>query len=317
MIQSAPGTVSFGQRLRRFWLEPMAAEIALEFSSVAVLGARVESRKGRAELQALASEPLREGTFAPTLQDPGFVGKEEMRDAVKRVLSRIAAAPGARAGLVIPDAVARFRLFAPDEVRAEPRQRDAVIAFRMQKLLPFPAADVRVVSAWPRSAAEPVLGIGFADQVVAAYEQVGRAYGLDVGSVETSSMALLRAIRRAGDVLLVRHDPSWLTLTLIREGWPISIRTMDAMVAESAEEVRRELASTAVFWRDRLAGERLSAAVVHASDRWFEVIESTARSEFGGPVERAEPPSGLFAAGLPASVLRSATPALALLGVEP
>ncbi|MBX7183814.1 MAG: hypothetical protein K1Y01_01590 [Vicinamibacteria bacterium] len=288
--------------------------MALEFSSIALVGARVESKRGKVELRSLVSEPLSEGTFVPTLEDPGFVNKEEMRDAARRVLAKIGAAPQARAALVVPDVVARFRLFAQEEVRAEPKRRDAVMAFRMQKLLPFPPADVRVISAWPRGSVDPVLGVGFSRSVLGAYEQVGHAFGLDVGSVETSSMALLRGIAAEGDALLVRHDPTWLTLTLMRQGWPLSIRSFDAAVARSPAEVRREIASTAVFWRDRLSGARLSSAVVHASDRWFEAISGDLGAVFACTAERAKPPAHLVVAGMPTAVERSAAPALALLG---
>ena len=305
---------SLSERLRRFFLDPEGAQIALEFSSVALVGARVESKRGKVELRALVSEPLSEGTFIPTLEDPGFVNKEEMRDAARRVLSKIGASPQARAALVVPDVVARFRLFAQDEVRSEPRKRDAVIAFRMQKLLPLPQADVKVISAWPRSATDPVLGIGFSSAVLSAYEHVGQAFGLDVGSVETSSMALLRGLDGDGDVLLARHDPTWLTLTLLREGWPVSIRSFDATVARSPEEVRREIASTAVFWRDRLSGTRLASAVVHASDRSFDSLSADIGAVFGCVAERARPPAHLVVSGMPTAVERSATPALALLG---
>ena len=301
-------------RLRHFFLDPEGAEVALEFSSVALVGARVESKRGKLELRALVSEPLSEGAFVPTLEDPGFVNKEEMRDAAKRVLSKIGAAPSARAALVVPDVVARFRLFAQDEVKTEPKKRDAVIAFRMQKLLPFAPADVRVISAWPRSATDPVLGVGFSSAVLGAYEHVGQAFGLDVGSVETSSMALLRGLDAPGDALLVRHDPTWLTLTLLRHGWPVSIRSFDATVARSLEEVRREIASTAVFWRDRLSGTRLDSAFVHSSDRWFEALSGNIRAVFECAAERAKPPAHLVVAGMPTAVERSAAPALALLG---
>ena len=102
----------------------------------------------------------------------------------------------------------------------------------------FPAdSDVRVISVWPRSPGDLVLGIGFSAGVLLAYEQVGQAFGLDVGSVETSSMALLRGLESEGDCLLVRHDPAWLTLTLTRNGWPLSIRSFDAAVARKPEEV--------------------------------------------------------------------------------
>ncbi len=302
------------QRLRHFLLEPSGAEVALEFSSVAVIGARVEQKRGRPELRALVSEPLSEGVFCPTLENPGFLDREQMRDAVKRVLSRVGAMPQARTAIVVPDVVARFRLFAQDEVQAEPSKRDATVAFRMQKLLSFPQGDARVISAWPRSAAEPVLAIGFSSAVMRAYEQVGDAFGLDVGSVETSSMALLKNLKTMGDLLLVRHDPQWLTLILTRDGWPVSIRSFDVEVAQSENEVRHEIASTAVFWRDRLQGKALGAAFIHATDPWFERLSAQVRSVFGGSPERVGCPANLVVSGIPGAIERQAAPALALLG---
>ena len=103
MIQPALRSRSIGGRLRRFFLVPAGPEIALEFSSVAIIGARVESKRGKVELRSLISEPLGEGAFVPTLEDPGFVNKDEIRDAAKRVLARIGAAPQARAAIVVPD----------------------------------------------------------------------------------------------------------------------------------------------------------------------------------------------------------------------
>lgn len=301
-------------KLRHFFLDPEGAEVALEFSSEGVAGARVEWRRGQLELRALASVPLSDGAFLPTLLDPGFLDRESLRDAVKSVLARIGAAPSVRAAIVVPDAVARFRLFTPEEVGTELKKRDTVVAFRMQKLLPFPASDVRVASAFSRSVADPVLGIGFSASVLSAYEQVGQAFGLDVGSVETSSMALLRGLPQGGDALLVRHDPSYLTLTLIRDGWPMSIRSFDASVAGRGEEGRREIASTAVFWRDRLAGQQIEDAFVHASDSWFDELSGDITAGFGCAPKRVKPPVGLMVPGTPTSVQRSATPALTLLG---
>lgn len=300
--------------IRRFFLEPAGAEVALEFSSVAVVGARVESRRGKVELRSLVSEPLSAGAFAPTLEDPGFLVREEIRDAVKRVLSKTGAPPMARAAIVVPDAVVRFRLFAQDEVQAEPRKRDEIVAFRMQKLLPFAVGDLRVISAWPRSSSEPVLAIGFSTSVLGAYEQIGEAFGLDVGSVETSTLALLRGLTTSADCLLVRHDPKWMTLTLTRDGWPVSIRSFDEEVAGNSAEVRKEIASTAVFWRDRLAGTALAAAFLHCSDPSFDRVSQDVRSVFGRTPERVKTPANLVVAGIPAAIERQAAPALALLG---
>lgn len=301
-------------RLRGFFLAPQSAEVALQFTSSAILGARVERGRRGPELKSLVSVPLSPGSLLPTLEDPGFAQPDELRAAVRTVLTRMGAAPDARAALVVPDVVARFRMFPQAEVVAEAGRRQELLAFRMQKLLPFAAADAKVVAAFPRNTTDPVIGIGFSSAVVRAYERAAESFGLDVGQVETASMALLRGMTDSGDTVLVHHDSAWLTVTLVRDGWPVSVRSLDAGVAASPEEMRREMASTAVFWRDRLVGQKLVSAVVHAADPWFEGLAVDLERSFGVRASRAQPPAGFTVVGVPPTIERLAAPALALLG---
>lgn len=300
--------------LRRFFLTPQSAEVALQFTSSAVVAARVEGKAGRVALRALVSVPLRPGALVPGLESAGFADRDEVMATVRTALSRIGAEPAARAALVVPDVVARFRMFPQAEVAAEPARRQELVAFRMQKLLPFAPGDSRVVAAFPRNGTDPVVGIGFSSSVLQTYEQAAESFGLDVGQVETASMALLRGMGEAGDALLVHHDAAWLTVTVVRDGWPVSVRSFDGGVAASLEEVRREIASTAVFWRDRLEGRRLESAVVHAADPWFEDLAADIDRAFGVRAARAQPPAGLTVVGVPPTIERQAAPALALLG---
>ena len=159
-----------------------------------------------------------------------------------------------------------------------------------------------------------VIGIGFSSTVVRAYERAAESFGLDVGQVETASMALLRGMTESGDAVLVHHDSAWLTVTVVRDGWPVSVRSLDSGVAGSPEEMRREIASTAVFWRDRLAGQKLVSAVVHAADPWFEGLAVDIERAFGVRAARAQPPAGFVVAGVPPTIERLAAPALTLLG---
>lgn len=304
---------SVSEAVRRFLVEPSAPEVALEFSSIGIVGARVETERGRSTLRAIAFEPLSEGALTPALEGSGLLRKEEIRDAMKRVLSRIAATAGMRAALVVPDIAARFRLFAAEEIEGEEKNRESVVAFRMRKLLPFAAAETRVVSAWPKSTGGSTLAIGMSTTVLAGYEQVVTAFGLDLGLIETSSMALSRRAPAQGDVFLIRHDPTWLALTLMRNGWPVSIRLFDSAIARNPAEIRREIASTAVFWGDRLGGTLLSDAWIQAQDANFEMLALSVREVFGAAAQRPALPPSFSVPGVPQSVERVAAPALFLL----
>ena len=126
-------------------------------------------------------------------------------------------------------------------------------------------------------------------------------------------MALLRGLSAPGDALLLRHDLTWLTLTLTRDGWPVSIRSFDAAVARDADEVRREIASTSVYWKDRLGGQRLAVAWVHSSDGWFDSLSAAVSEVFGSPATRVASAPRFSVPGVPQSVERAAAPSLAIL----
>lgn len=304
------------EALTRYFRDPVRPDLAIEFTSTALSGARVEVRSGRRELAAVASAALPEGAFEPALDDPGFAAKEALREALRALLTRLGAPPDIRAALIVPDSVVRFRLFPASEAPPQADRRADLIAFRMQKLLPFPAEEVRVVSAFPRRPEDPALALGFSRPVLRAYEHAAEAFGLDVGQVETSTTALLKGVPGGGDSLLVRHDPRYLTMALIRDGWPVSIRSFDSSVARRGAEIRREIASTAVFWRDRLAGERLAEGFVHASDAAWAEIAAEVEGAFGLRPVRASAPATLATAGVQSVVERQVVPALTLLGAS-
>lgn len=302
--------------LRSWFLDPIPVDAAIAFSPGSICAARVQGRRGSRALRALAIEPLPEDALIPTLDHPGFRNADALRDALKRALNRAEIEAGSKVAVALPDALVRFRVFGTEETKVAAGDRDSMLRFRLQKLLPFEAHETRVVAAWPGSPGVGPLGAGAAAAVVDAYEQALRGSSLDPGFVEPSLSILMRSAASLGpdgDVIVVNADPSCLAIGVLRNGWPISVRTFGVEVARVPQEIDREIAATVVFWRDRLQGSKARFALVHGVEPVIGFVARSVQRAFETEVRRAGLPQGMGGAGLSSSQIQTAAVALASL----
>ncbi len=120
----------------------------------------------------------------------------------------------------------------------------------------------------PGREAQALVG-AIARSVLDSYEAPLRELGFEPGLVELSGLALLRACaaQARGDELLVNWDHGYLSLFLTRDGQPLLLRTLSGDPADQPSEVAREIASTVLYHRERLAGEPLSGARLRSGAR--------------------------------------------------
>jgi hypothetical protein len=192
------------------------------------------------------------------------------RDTLRAALERAGALHVGRVALVLPDPVARLALLPWSEVAAKRRkQSEELIRFRLRKALPFDVRDARVAFAGGGTrAADSVVVAAIFRPVLAGYEEACRAVGLHPGLVELSGLALLNAAFGSlppADRLLVNWDEGYVTLLLARGEWPILVRTLTGEAAASSDEVAREVGNTLLYYRERLGGTALAAAVVRSA----------------------------------------------------
>jgi hypothetical protein len=68
-----------------------------------------------------------------------------------------------------------------------------------------------------------------------------------------------------GDSALLNWDHGYVSIVILRDGWPILMRTLVGDFTLSAEAVVREAASTILYYRERLAGPGLTSAAVRSA----------------------------------------------------
>jgi len=145
---------------------------------------------------------------------------------------------------------------------------DELVRFRLRKSLPFDVREARLAHVRSPRAADPLLAVAALGSVVAAYEEVCRSLGLEPGLVELGALALARAAfppGSSGDGLLVNWDTGYATLVLVREGWPVLVRTLTGPVVSSPAEVGREAGQTLLYARERLGSAGLEEVRLRAA----------------------------------------------------
>ena len=253
-------------RLRRRLLDPEPTLLAVEVRPRSLGVVRLSREGERSVITAGASLDLPPGTLALSMTQPNIVDAPAFSRALRAVLERAGALEGGGIALVLPDPVARVALVPAAEVAARGRtELDEMLRFRLKKVVPFDVREARLAVLPGRSAGLLLVAAIF-HPVLDAYEQALRELGFEPGQVEVAGLALAeRAALPAGDSALVNWDHGYVSIVILRDGWPILIRTLVGDFTGSAEPVVREAANTVLYYRERLAGTGLLSAVLRSA----------------------------------------------------
>jgi hypothetical protein len=255
--------------LRRHLLQPAAPDLAVEIRPQAVGVVRLARDGNRVVVAAAASLELPPGCLKLSLTESNVQDADGLKKALQIVLERAGALRESRVALVLPDPVARLCLVPAAEVAARGgAEAEEFLRFRLRKAVPFEVRQAKLGLLRSRlPGADNVLVGAIFQPVLEGYEAALFGLGLHPGQVEIGALALLdRASQPRGplDQLFVNWDEGYVTLVLTRAGWPVLIRTLTD-VAATPHSVVREVGTTVVYYRDRLQGLGLGAAVVRSA----------------------------------------------------
>jgi hypothetical protein len=257
--------------VQRQFLEPDRPAVAIEVraSSVGVL--RVRREKRRLAVSAAAVMELPPGTLSLSLTQPNILDGARFRQALLGALERAGILGGAKVALVLPDTAARVALVPVVEVPTRKASEiDELLRFRLRKSVPFEVREARLAYALAggdRSGDTIVTATAFGP-VVGQYEEACRSLGLEPGLIEIAGLALARAAfppSSSGEGLLVNWDEGYVTIVLVRNGWPILLRTLSGASVASPGDVIREVSSTLIYYRERLGGSGVTTAFVRSA----------------------------------------------------
>jgi hypothetical protein len=249
--------------------EPERPQVAVEVRPSGIGVVRTRRERGVSVLAAAAEVELSADLVRVSLTQPNLADPERFRFSLRAAVERAGVLDGASVALVLPDPVARVALVPAAELSARrASEMDELVRFRLRKSLPFDVREARVAHVRSGRPQDPVVVVAAMASIVDAYEETCRSLGLEPGLVELSALALCRSAvppGTAGDRLLVNWDEGYATLVLLREGWPLLVRTLTGPVVASPAEVAREAGQTLVYARERLGSGGLEQVLLRSA----------------------------------------------------
>ncbi len=312
-VAAAPRPSRFASWLRRMLVEPELPLLAVELRPASIGVLRLAMDRGRRVIGAAACLDLPEGALTASLVPPASHDRDTLVRTLRAALEKAGAASGGPAALVIPDPCTRLTMVPAAEVPDGTREQvDEVLRFKLRRLLPFDTHDARIALVrGPRPADQVLVSVAHR-AVVESLESMCAEVGLQPGFVQPSGAALLFASvasHPAGDGLVVNWDGTYVTIFLVRDGWPVLQRTLGDGASTRVEQVTREVGSTVLYYRDRLAGTAMNYAHVRSAVvEPQEAVEAISRV-LGFPATVVEPWPGLET-GLASQMIAGAAAAL-------
>ena len=219
-----------------------------------------------------------------------------MVSALRSALERVGARPR-RVALVIPDLCAKVSLVKFDTVPARREDLDQLVRWQVKKASPFPLEEALITSTpgvrGADGSAEFLVLTGRRD-VVAEYEAVCDELKIYAGLVDLATLSVVNlflggADIPSGDWLIVHLRPEYTSIVIMRGEHVIFFRNRP----EGDEIAIADLVhQTAMYYQDRLSGQRFSRVFLGGSGRVMGVVETARRSleeRLGVSVEPIDP----------------------------
>jgi len=180
------------------------------------------------------------------------------------------------ASLVLPDAWLRLTFTELAELPSKAEQREAMLRFKLKRLVPFRVEDLRVaatpVAALPQQE-EPIrLLIGFGiELLLGQIEDAFAAAGVRIGQITNATLAALTAlesaVRPSEMMALVLVEDGFYTLSFARAGEPLLYRYKalgEVPAHDRPPVVRRDLRLTRRFVAEQIPDAPLARLFLSA-----------------------------------------------------
>lgn len=239
--------------------------VGVEIAADRVIAARADNTG--AVLESVASRNLPSGTLAPNLMADNIQDRIALINAVREALASVGTR-GRDVAVVLPDASARVSMLDFDVLPEKRQDAEGVIRFRLKKSLPFDVDKAAVsYEAVPSDAGVKVIAAVALQSVVDEYERVIREAGYAPGVVVPSMAAALGAVEASVPTLVVKVDPTTVSIAIVHNDDLMLFRTIELTGALHAEQLADDVFPAMVFVEDtyHTRVERLVVGGVNAA----------------------------------------------------
>ena len=277
------------------WLASPPPDAAIEIAADHVSAAVIAERGAGLVVQGYAAEALPPGVVTPSLTATNVHNRTAVVTALRTALDRAGARPR-RVALVIPDLSAKVSLIRFDTIPSRDEDLEQLVRWQVKKASPFPIEDAAVTYSPGSRAADgsaEFLVVSARRDVVAEYEAVCEQLKVEAGLVDLATLCVVNLFLGGdvpgGDWLIVHLRPESTSIVIMRGSDVIFFRNRpegdEASIADLVHQ-------TAMYYQDRLAGQRFARVFLGGSGRVFNAVESARRSleeRLGVTVESIDP----------------------------
>jgi len=277
------------------WLASPPPDAAIEIAADHVTAAVIGERGSGLVVQGYAAEALPPGAVTPSLTATNVHNRAAVVAALRAALDRAGSRPR-RAALVLPDLAAKVSLIRFETLPSRDEDLEQLVRWQVKKASPFPIEDAAVTYSPGSRAADggtELLVVSARRDVVAEYEAVCEALKIEAGLVDLATLCVVNLFLGgdvpAGDWLIVHLRPESTSIVIMRGSDVIFFRNRpegdEASIADLVHQ-------TAMYYQDRLSGQRFARVFLGGSGRVFNAIESARRSleeRLGVAVESIDP----------------------------
>lgn len=260
--------------------DPSGPSVAVEIAAHRVSAAGIEWRGGQPVIAAHAIEPLPDGALVPSLTSHNAHDRAAVLGALDRVFERVGRPR--RVGLVVPDLVAKVSLVRFEQVPPRAQDLEQLVRWQVKKTAPF-AIDDAQVSYVPgiRTADGQEFLVSLARRdVIEEYEGLCLEAGAHAGIVDLATFNVINAVLAgsmppSADWLLVNVAADYASIALLRGPHVIFFRNRGAETDGSLEDLVHQ---TAMYYQDRLAGQRFSRVFLGGTGRALGAVDTARRN---------------------------------------
>jgi type IV pilus assembly protein PilM len=278
------------------WIASPPPDAAIEIAADRVSVAVAAERGGGLAVQAYAVEPLPAGAVVASLTSSNIHDRAAVVSALRSALNRAGTRPR-RVALVIPDLSAKVSLVRFDTLPARREDLDQLVRWQIKKASPFPLEEALVTSTPGARGADgsaEFLIVTARRDVVAEYEAVCDELKIYAGLVDLATLSVVNLFLGGAEVpdrdwLVVHLRPDYTSIVIMRGEHVIFFRNRpegdDASIADLVHQ-------TAMYYQDRLSGDRFSRVFLGGNGRVMGAVESARRSleeRLGASVEPIDP----------------------------
>jgi type IV pilus assembly protein PilM len=229
--------------------------LACEITPEGILAARASEKQARVEV--FTERRLKEGALVPGLNGPNVLDAEALRTALNGALGAVAG-KSRDVVVVLPDLAIRVVLLDFEALPAKAEEAEPVIRFRLKKSLPFDVEQAALSYDVTRSNGNiRVVAAVSPRAIIEEYETAFRDAGYSPGVVLPSSLAALGLIDGERPTLVLKVDPTNITITAVERQELRLVRTLDNPHGAhvSATELAEAVLPSIVFFEDTFAAK--------------------------------------------------------------